>query len=101
MEDSVGLEASLRDRQLLALLDYHVEMEGTQIDFEEKSFIAWEPKVEELLELRSKAFGTGFSEQAHQEAKDATNDIPAFPRHSRKHQSNPAARSYPKIDWKS
>ncbi len=67
----VGLEASLRDRQLLALLDYHVEMEGTQNRFRREKLYRLGPKVEELLELRSKAFGTGFSEQAHQEAKDA------------------------------
>lgn len=67
----VGLEASLRDRQLLALLDYHVEMEGTQNRFRREKLYRLGPKVEELLELRSNAFGTGLNEQAHQEAKDA------------------------------
>lgn len=67
----VELEASLRDRQLLALLDYHVEMEGTQNRFRREKLYRLGPKVEELLELRSKAFGTGLNKQAHQEANDA------------------------------
>ena len=67
----VELEASLRDRQLLALLDYHVEMEGTQNRFRREKLYRLGPKVEELLRLRCKVFGARSDEAAQQEIKDA------------------------------
>ena len=74
----VQMESSLREMQLLALVDYHVEMEGTQNRFQREKLQHLGPKVEELLQLRCKSLGRDAAARQSQAYETATRDYARF-----------------------
>ena len=74
----VQIESSLREVQLLALVDYHVEMEGTQNRFQREKLQHLGPKVEELLQLRCKSLGRDAAARQSQAYETATREYTRF-----------------------
>ena len=74
----VEMESALREAQLLALVDYHVEMEGTQNRFRREKLQHLGPKVEELLQLRCKSLGRDTASQQSKAYETATREYARF-----------------------
>tara|TARA_Y100001960_G_scaffold267020_1_gene291049 strand:+ start:309 stop:1478 length:1170 start_codon:yes stop_codon:yes gene_type:complete len=74
----VEMELSLREAQLLSLVDYYVEMEGTQNRFRREKLEHLGPKVEELLRLRAKSLGQDVLSRESQVYETANREYARF-----------------------